>query len=147
MGLKLHVIISIVKALYALVTSSIFYMLTVLLVSKNVQCTRNFDRVSKKPKKNILAINLAHFDDYLANTLFNHSLNSLNISFEKVKMRSKVCLSTSFLTPKPEMKFWCFRDWEILRAQSCKKRDSKKIIWVLFLWGLARYFYELARSF
>lgn len=66
MGLKLHVIISIVKALYALVTSSIFYMLTVLLVSKNVQCTRNFDRVSKKPKKNILAINLAHFDDYLA---------------------------------------------------------------------------------
>lgn len=58
-------------------------MLTVLLVSKNVQCTRNFDRVSKKPKKNILAINLAHFDDYLANTLFNHSLNSLNISFEK----------------------------------------------------------------
>lgn len=80
-------------------------MLTVLQVSKNVQCTRNFDRVSKNPKKNILAINLAHFDGYLANTLINHSLNSLNISFEKVKMRSKVCLSTSFLTPKPEMKF------------------------------------------
>lgn len=135
MGLKLHVIISIVQALYALVTSSIFYMLTVLQVSKNVQCTRNFDRVSKKPKKNILAINLAHFDDYLANTLFNHSLNSLNISFEKVKMRSKVCLSTSFLTPKPEMKFWCFRDWEILRAQSARKGTAKRSYGCYFFEG------------